>query len=51
MLLAVARQIRALAFSRLRLLPVFKVGGQWRFKRDDIDAWIERQKLEAKGTK
>lgn len=32
-------------------LPAFKVGGQWRFKRDDIDAWIERQKLEAKGTK
>lgn len=25
-------------------LPAFKVGGQWRFKRDDIDAWIERQK-------
>ena len=32
-------------------LSAFKVGGQWRFKRDDIDAWIERQKLEAKGTK
>ena len=30
-------------------LPAFKVGGQWRFKRADIDAWIERQKLEAKG--
>ncbi len=25
-------------------LPAFKVGGQWRFKRADIDAWIERQK-------
>lgn len=25
-------------------LPAFKVRGQWRFKRDDIDAWIERQK-------
>jgi excisionase family DNA binding protein len=32
-------------------LPAFKVGGQWRFKRTDIDAWIERQKLEAKGAK
>jgi len=32
-------------------LPAFKVRGQWRFKRDDIDAWIERQKLEAKGAK
>jgi excisionase family DNA binding protein len=26
------------------VLPAFKVGGQWRFKRDDLDAWIERQK-------
>ena len=34
------------------LLPAFKVSGQWRFKRTDIDAWIEQQKLEApKGAK
>lgn len=26
-------------------LPAFKVRGQWRFKRDDIDAWIEQQKV------
>lgn len=32
-------------------IPAFKVRGQWRFKRDDIDAWIERQKLEVKGQK
>jgi len=25
-------------------LPGFKVAGTWRFKRQDIDAWIERQK-------
>jgi len=25
-------------------LPGFKVGGQWRFKRVDIDAWMEAQK-------
>lgn len=25
-------------------LPGFKVGGQWRFKREDIDAYIEEQK-------
>ena len=25
-------------------LPGFKVGGQWRFKRADIDRWIEKQK-------
>ncbi|GGP66793.1 methylation-associated defense system helix-turn-helix domain-containing protein MAD1 [Shewanella saliphila] len=26
-------------------LPGFKVGGSWRFKREDLDAWIEVQKL------
>ena len=25
-------------------LPAFKVRGQWRFKRVDIDCWIEQQK-------
>lgn len=25
-------------------LPSFKVRGQWRFSRKDIDAWIEQQK-------
>jgi excisionase family DNA binding protein len=32
-------------------LPAFKVGGQWRFKRADIDAWIERRKLEGNAAK
>ncbi len=25
-------------------LPAFKVGGQWRFQRVDIDQWIAQQK-------
>ena len=25
-------------------LPAFKVRGQWRFSRKDIDDWIEQQK-------
>ncbi|MBR9785343.1 MAG: helix-turn-helix domain-containing protein [Gammaproteobacteria bacterium] len=25
-------------------LPGFKVGGSWRFKRTDLDIWIESQK-------
>ncbi|WP_019601403.1 helix-turn-helix domain-containing protein [Teredinibacter turnerae] len=25
-------------------LPGFKVGGSWRFKRVDLEAWIEHQK-------
>ena len=28
-------------------LPGFKVRGQWRFKRADIDRWIEERKSEA----
>jgi len=27
-------------------LPAFKVGDTWRFRREDIDAWIERQHRE-----
>lgn len=30
-------------------LPGFKVGGSWRFKREDIDRWIEEKKNEEKG--
>jgi excisionase family DNA binding protein len=30
------------------LLPAFKVGGQWRFKRVDLDQWIEEQKAAAR---
>ena len=30
-------------------LPAFKVRGQWRFSRMDIDAWIETQKHLARG--
>lgn len=26
-------------------LPGFKVGGSWRFKQSDIDAWIESKKV------
>jgi excisionase family DNA binding protein len=25
-------------------LPGFKVGGSWRFKREDLETWIEQQK-------
>ncbi|PAO30852.1 DNA-binding protein [Vibrio vulnificus] len=28
-------------------LPGFKVGGSWRFKREDLEAWIEQQKTGA----
>ena len=29
-------------------LPAFKVGGQWRFQRVDIDQWIEQQKANSR---
>lgn len=28
-------------------IPGFKVAGTWRFKKDDIDAWIETRKVAA----
>lgn len=28
-----------------RELPGFKVAGTWRFKCDDIESWIEKQKV------
>lgn len=30
-------------------LPGFKVGGSWRFKREDVQKWIEEQKTNTKG--
>lgn len=29
-------------------LPGFKVGGSWRFKREDIANWIEKSKAKRK---
>ena len=29
--------------ARKREIPAFKVRGQWRFRRRDIDRWIDRQ--------
>ena len=29
------------------MLPGFKVGGSWRFRRTDIEAWIKTKKLVA----
>ncbi len=31
-------------------LPAFKVGDAWRFRREDIDAWIEQQQRERGST-
>lgn len=30
-------------------IPAFKVGGTWRFQRQEIDQWIKRQTAEAHG--
>jgi excisionase family DNA binding protein len=32
-------------------LPGFKVGGSWRFKQQDVSAWIEDQKNHQKHSK
>lgn len=31
-------------------LPGFKVGGAWRFKKDQIESWIKSQNTMHKGT-
>ena len=31
-------------------IPAFKVGGTWRFRTADIDAWIAAQSQKAEGT-
>ncbi|MFC1518094.1 helix-turn-helix domain-containing protein [Pseudomonadota bacterium] len=28
-------------------LPGFKVGGSWRFKQEDLEAWIDSQKTQS----
>ncbi len=30
-------------------IPAFKVRGQWRFRRRDIDGWIDRQQSSGAG--
>lgn len=29
-------------------IPAFKVGGSWRFRKSEIDSWIESQKKATK---
>ena len=30
-------------------IPTFKVGGSWRFRKTDIDDWINSQSLDTEG--
>ncbi len=36
--------------AQRRKLPGFKVAGTWRFKREDIDQWVEERKKAAAPT-
>lgn len=43
----IAKMLRIHPFSVTRLarqkkLPAFKVGGVWRFRKDQFEAWIDR---------
>ncbi len=31
--------------ARKRILPAAKIGGEWRFRKDLIDKWIEEKSL------
>jgi excisionase family DNA binding protein len=37
------------SLAQKRKIPGFKVGGQWRFRREDLDAWIARQTADDTG--
>lgn len=30
-------------------MPAFKIGGSWRFSRQDIDGWIKQQSMDSPG--
>ncbi len=36
-------EVTVVRFARRGRLPGFKVGREWRFRADDIRAWVERQ--------
>lgn len=31
--------------AQLRKIPAYKVGRQWRFEKEEIDKWVERNKF------
>ena len=37
------------AMAQKGKLPAFKVGGQWRFRRTDLDAWIDAKTRRSDG--
>lgn len=38
------KEATAYALAAKGEIPGFKVGGSWRFDREDIEQWIEKQK-------
>ena len=34
--------------AQLGKIPAFKVGSKWRFKKETVDKWIEKQETKAK---
>ncbi|MFH1453454.1 MAG: helix-turn-helix domain-containing protein [Armatimonadota bacterium] len=49
--LAVALKLHPYTVRRLcreSKIPCFKLGGQWRFRKDDIDTWSKNQMAERK---
>jgi excisionase family DNA binding protein len=39
-------EVTVLSFARQGKLPGFKVGREWRFRADEIRAWLEAQRRE-----
>jgi excisionase family DNA binding protein len=34
-------------YAAEKIIPGFKVGGAWRFRKSEIDKWIKKQEAEA----
>ncbi len=42
-------EVTVLRFARRRRLPAFKVGREWRFRADDLRAWVQARSPRSDG--
>lgn len=35
--------------ARKKVLPAYRIGGEWRFRREEVDRWLESRKNEGGG--
>ena len=35
--------------ARKKVLPAYRIGGEWRFRKEEVDKWLEARKNEGGG--